>query len=128
MARLLMQAGILIWPILLLCLVIAGSVLRNLFALARRGESPARRRHSIDAVLFWGCLAAVLGFLGQWVAMHKICQAIAARGVVNPTMVAIGISESLTTPIAGMAVLVAAACAWFLLRLGLWSVERRANP
>jgi len=40
-------------------------------------------------------------------------------------MVVYGISESLLTPLAGMVVLVGAALLWSLLRLGLWSVERR---
>lgn len=129
MIRFLMEAGPLIWPILLLIPLIGLLVLWNaLFLLirllTRREDSPARRR-SIDGVLFWGGVAAVLGFLGQWTGIHKMTRVVAERGIVSPQAVAYGISESLLTPVAGMTVLVAAAFLWFFLRLGLWSVEQR---
>ncbi len=93
--------------------------------MARRKDWQARRRQSIDAVLFWGGVAAVLGFLGQWMGINKLTQAVVEQGIVNPQAVVYGISESLLTPVAGMAVLVASAFLWFFLRLGLWPVERR---
>lgn len=126
MTRFLMEAGPLIWPIILLTLVIGLLFLVNVIALLVWPKgSRDRLRRRIDAVLFWGGVAAVLGFLGQWIGIHGMTRAVAARGIVNPSMVAYGISESLLTPIAGMSVLVAAALLWFVLRLGLWSVERR---
>ncbi len=127
MIQFLSEAGPLILPIILLTLVIGLLVFWNaLCLLIRRGGSTDRRRHSIDAILFWGAVAAVLGFLGQWMGIHRMTRVIHERGIVSPQAVAYGISESLLTPVAGMAVLVAAAFLWFFLRLGLWSVERRA--
>ncbi len=124
MIRFLMEAGPLIWPIILLALVIGLLVLWNILCLLARWRGPAaRRRHSVDAVLFWGGVAAVLGFLGQWIGIHKLSRAIADQGIVSPQAVAYGISESLLTPVAGMAVLVAAAFLWFFLRLGLWAED-----
>jgi hypothetical protein len=84
------------------------------------------RQHGIDAILFWGGVAAVLGFPGQWMGIHRMTRVIRERGIVSPEAVAYGISESLLTPITGMAVLTAAALFWFLLHLGLWSLHRRA--
>lgn len=124
MIRFLSEAGPLIWPIILLALVIGGLVLWNVLCLLfRRAASRVRRRQSIDAILFWGVVAAVLGFLGQWMGIHNLSRAVAELGIVSPQAVAYGISESLLTPIAGMAVLVGAAFLWFFLRLGLWSVR-----
>ncbi len=117
--------GIKIPPIILLTLVIAVLLLLTISLLARRKDWQARRRQSIDAVLFWGGVAAVLGFLGQWMGINKLTQAVVEQGIVNPQAVVYGISESLLTPVAGMAVLVASAFLWFFLRLGLWPVERR---
>jgi hypothetical protein len=126
MTRLLMEAGPVIWPIFLLTLVIGLLVAWNaLCLLIGWTRPPARRRQSIDAVLFWGAVAAVLGGLGQWMGIHKMTQAVAMRGIVNPQAVVHGISESLLTPVAGMAVLIAAAVVWSVLRLGLWTAERR---
>ena len=127
MIRFLTEAGPFILPIILLTLVIGLLVLWNvIFLLVRPNSSTSRRRQSIDSLLFWGGVAAVLGFLGQWMGIHNLTKVIAEQGVVSPPMVAYGISESLLTPVAGMVVLVAAALLWFFLRLGLWSVERRA--
>jgi len=121
-----MEAGPFIWPIILLTLVIGFLFLWNVvFLVVRPNNSTAGRRKSIDAVLFWGGVAAVLGLLGQWMGIHKMTAVIAERGIVSPQMVVYGISESLLTPLAGMVVLVGAALLWSLLRLGLWSVEQR---
>jgi hypothetical protein len=127
MQRFFMEAGPLIIPIVLLAGVIAMLTLWNLIAvLSGAGENSQRRRRSIDSILFWGAFAAILGFLGQWIGIHRLSQVVAERGIVNPQMVAYGLSESLLTPIAGMMVLVIAGFIWFALRLGLWRQEERA--
>jgi small neutral amino acid transporter SnatA (MarC family) len=125
MIRFLSEAGPFIFPIILLILVIGVLTLWNaLILLLRRQDSVERRRQSINAILFWGSVAAVLGFLGQWMGIHKLTRVIYEQGTVSPPKVAYGISESLLTPISGMVVLVAAALLWFFLRLGLWMRER----
>ena len=125
MTRLLMESGPLIWPVILLVFVIFGLVIKNAVALIGKRGEPTSRRHSIDAVLFWGSVAAVIGFLGQWLGVMKLITVIFERGVVSPNMVVYGLSESLLTPVAGMFVLVISAFLWFFLRVSLWSVERR---
>lgn len=124
MARFLMEAGPLIWPVILLVFVVFGLVIKNAVALIGNRGEPASRRHSIDAVLFWGCVAAVIGFLGQWLGVMKIITMLVEHGVVSPSMVVLGLSESLLTPVAGMFVLVGSAFLWFFLRVGLWRAER----
>ena len=120
MLRFFMEAGPFIFPVLLLGAVVVMLALWNTIALvARREETDSRRRQSIDSILFWGGVAAVLGFLGQWVGIGRMTRAIAQAGVVSPPKVAMGISESLLTTITGMVVLVLAAFLWFFLRVGL---------
>ena len=128
MIRFLMEAGPFIWPIILLTGLIGFLVVWNIVFLLLRptGPIPARRK-SIDAVIFWGGVAAVLGMLGQWMGIHKMTKVIYEAGVVSPPAVCFGISESLWTPLAGMAVLLCAAVLWSLLRLRLWSIEQRAS-
>ena len=126
MTRFLMEAGPFIWPIILLALMIGVLFLWNaVFLLIRSNVSSSGRRKSINSVLFWGGVAAVLGLLGQWLGIHRMAGIVAERGIVNPQAVAIGISESLLTPLAGMCVLVGSAVLWSLLRFGLWSIERK---
>lgn len=124
MARFLMEAGPMIWPVILLALVIVGLVIRNAVALLGKRVEPASRRTGIDAILFWGSVAALIGLLGQWLGVMKLITAIVERGIVSPKVVVFGLSESLLTPVAGMFVLVVSAFLWFFLRVGLWRAER----
>jgi len=128
MIRFLMEAGPFIWPIILLTGLIGFLVIWNVvFLLIRPTSSIPARRKSIDAVLFWGGVAAVLGMLGQWMGIHKMTKVIYEHGTISPPAVCFGISESLWTPLAGMVVLVGAAVLWSVLRLRLWSIEQRAS-
>ena len=127
MLQVLREAGPVVVPVILLALVVVFLALWNALTLMLRGaEKPARRRASIDAILFWGSVAAVLGFLGQWIGILKMTKVIAREGVVSPPMVVLGLSESLLTTVTGMIVLSLAAFLWFILRVGLWRRERRA--
>lgn len=126
MLRFLMEAGPLIFPLLMLGLVILLLAGWNAIALfVSKGTSTDRRRQGIDSILFWGGIAAVLGFLGQWIGIGRMTRVVAERGIVSPQAVVYGISESLLTPISGMIVLVMAAFLWFFLRIGLWAREGR---
>lgn len=127
MQRFVMEAGPLIFPVVLLGVVILIlAVWNGLVLLFNRETISSSRRHSIDSILFWGGIAAVLGFLGQWIGIGRLARFVAEQGIVNPQMVAYGLSESLLTPIAGMVVLVIAAFLWFFLRVGLWSQAERS--
>lgn len=120
MLRFFMEAGPFIFPVLLLGLVVLVLALWNAIGLiTKRNIEGNRRRQGIDSILFWGGVAAVLGFLGQWVGIGKMTRYIAQEGLVSPPAVAYGISESLLTTISGMVVLLVAAFLWFFLRLGL---------
>ena len=115
-----------IFPLVLLGLVIELLALWNAIALLISKDIAAdRRRQSIDSILFWGGIAAVLGFLGQWIGIGSMVRVVAERGIVSPQAVVYGISESLLTPISGMVILVVAAFLWFFLRIGLWAREGR---
>lgn len=126
MLRFFQEAGPVIFPVLLLAGVVLLLTLWNGLALLLRQNAASSRRTSIDAILFWGSVAAVLGFLGQWIGILKITKFVAREGVVSPPMVVLGLSESLLTTVTGMIVFTVAGFLWFFLRVGLWSAERRA--
>jgi hypothetical protein len=78
-----------------------------------------RARSSINGILFWGVVTAVLGFTGQWVGLYKVVEVVfevAPRLGISPRAVGIGFAESLRTSIFGVAVLIVAGVSWFLLR------------
>ena len=127
MYRFFLEAGPVIIPLMVLAAVVNVLVLWNTLALiVQKGAAATRRRHSIDAILFWGSLAAALGFLGQWIGIGKMARVVAERGIVSPQLVVMGLSESLLTPVSGMVVFVISAFLWFFLRIGLWTFERRS--
>ena len=102
----------------LLALIILVLTVVNLVRLVQRqGDRAARLGTSIDAILFWGCLTAIFGFLGQWVGLNKAAHMLRLHGTVNPQHVILGIGESLGTTVFGMFTLVVAAFLWFGLRL-----------
>lgn len=118
MLRFIQQSGPFILLQFLLALVILILTLVNAVRLAL----PAARRspnlpRSIDAILFWGCLTAIFGFLGQWVGLNKAANAVAQAGAVSPPLVILGIGESLGTSVFGMFTLTVAAFLWFALRV-----------
>jgi hypothetical protein len=128
MLQFLREAGPVVFPLMLLAAVVLFLTLWNaLVLMLREGAVAARRRHSIDSILFWGSVAAVLGFLGQWIGITKMVVFVAEQGVVSPPMVVLGLSEALLTTVTGMMVFTVSAFLWFSLRVGLWHVERRTR-
>lgn len=116
-ARYLMQAGPFIWLQFLLVWVIVLHVLVDALLLVLwRGQRAARLRTPIDAVLFWGCLTAIFGLLGQWSGIHRVSKVVIDHGTVNPPLVILGLGESLHTTVFGMFTLVIAGFVWFALR------------
>jgi hypothetical protein len=112
------QSGPFILLQFLLALIILVLTVVNLVRLAlRRGERAARLRASIDAILFWGCLTAICGFLGQWVGLNRAANAMMTQGLANPKFMVLGIGESLGTTVFGLFTLVVAAFIWFALRV-----------
>jgi hypothetical protein len=125
MMQFIREAGPLILPVILLLAVIAILAIINAVSLIRGKGAAASRRGSIDAILFWGSVAALLGFLGQWLGVMKLITVMVEHGLGNPNMVVLGVSESLQTPLGGMFVFVISAFLWFFLRVVLWAKERR---
>ena len=112
------QSGPFILLQFLLALVILVLALVNGIRLVLPGTRRAPGlRQGIDAVLFWGCLTAVFGFLGQWVGLNRAANAVARADAVNPQFVILGLGESLGTTVFGMFTLVVAAFLWFALRV-----------
>ncbi len=118
MLRFIEQSG----PFILLQFVLALLILTltaiNVFRLALGGgRRAAAARTSIDAILFWGCLTAVFGFLGQWSGLYRASKAVMAQGAINPPAFVLGVGESLGTSVFGLFALLVAAFLWFGLRV-----------
>lgn len=107
-------------PFMYLLLAIAAIILALTAWVAvrvRGGEGPdAVLETGIDATLFWGVWALLLGFTGTAVGMYLAAGAISRAGEVNPAVIWGGIHVALTTTLLGLVIFLAAALIWFGLR------------
>ena len=70
----------------------------------------------VDAVLFWGGFAAVVGVLGTLIGIMIAAQAVEMAGEVHATLVWGGIKVALLTTVFGTLILTVASLLWFGLR------------
>lgn len=82
----------------------------------RADELPADVDRSLQAILFWGAMAVLLGLLGTVVGVVVMTQAIALAGSVEPPLVWGGVGVSLVTLVFGLLIFLLAAFSWFGLR------------
>lgn len=80
---------------------------------------------SVNAILFWGVFAAVLGFLGQTVGIYIALTAIREATEIAPWIVVEGFMISFTPTLIGLAILTVAALVWFSLKTWGRRVARR---
>jgi hypothetical protein len=118
MLRFIQQSGPFILLQAALALVVLTLALVNTVRLAIRDpERVVGLTRSIDAILFWGSLTAIFGFLGQWNGLYKAANALMDYGLANPKLIVLGFGESLGTSVFGLFALVVAAFLWFGLRV-----------
>jgi biopolymer transport protein ExbB/TolQ len=104
---------------LLAVVVLVLAVKKSIDLFGRTGLERERLARGIDAILFWGCISAVLGFMGQFSGHYKSLTIIRNAEIVNPRLVAEGIRVSLITTVLGLVILAISAIAWFVLRCRL---------
>ena len=127
MLRLFVLGGPFMWILLLITGAVVSLSVRDAIALStpagfRRVES----RNGSGAILFWGCIAAVLGILASLIALYLSLSAIRAASAVNPNLEAEGLAVALITTIFGFVILAYAATAWFVLRFWMRKIASRA--
>jgi biopolymer transport protein ExbB/TolQ len=106
-------------------MVVAGlSVKKSIDLFARSGLERDRLSGGLNAILFWGCFSAVLGFLGQFAGIYRSLTIIRNAGLVHPGMAAEGLAVSLITTVLGLSILAFSAIVWFALRCRLRALDR----
>ena len=82
------------------------------------GEKPnAATEAGINTILFWGAIAAALGYLGMYGGLYRSMVAVARSTIgIDPRLVLKGASEAISSVIAGLTILIVSAIAWFILR------------
>lgn len=128
MPRLLMEMGPFAWPLFLIAAAEIILIVRWSIELAGPSPDAGRAEAGVNAILFWGVVAVILGYLGQYSGMYRSLNVIAEAPVINPSLVALGIAESITTTIFGLLILLISSIAWFTLRARCRSLARAAEP
>ena len=106
------------WMMVILALVIAVIAVQKIVQLSRGSAVPgAAWDAGINAILFWGAFAAVLGFLGQCLGIYNAMLAIRQASEISPAVIAEGFFVSFTSTMIGVAILVVSALCWFALRV-----------
>ncbi|MGD8277382.1 MAG: serine hydrolase, partial [Gemmatimonadota bacterium] len=80
----------------------------------RKGEA-AGSAGAGSAILFWGFVSAVLGFLGQCAALYRITSVVVTAPALSPELLAEGFGGSFVTTLWGGGLLLVAGIAWLAL-------------
>lgn len=117
MLRIFFEMGPFAWPLMIIAVA---NVVMTVLRASQLGDSSRKPGPAVEAgvnaILFWGVMALLLGYLGQYSGMYRSLNVIAGAPVINPSLVAKGIAESISTTIFGLVILVFSSIAWFLLR------------
>jgi biopolymer transport protein ExbB/TolQ len=125
MLQLFVMGGPFMWILLLITITVVVLSVRDAIALSTgRGLDRVESRNGSGAILFWGCIAAVIGFLASLTGMYISLSVIRQAGLANPNLLAEGVMCALITTIGGLLVLAFSALSWFMLR---WWLRRNLS-
>ena len=116
MMEMMMDGGYMMWPLLAIALVVAGLAIKVGVQLRTQSGADPVIETGIDATLFWGGWALLLGLLGTFVGIYQAAGAISRAGEVSAALVWGGIKVALTTTLFGLTIFIVAALVWFGLR------------
>lgn len=110
------QMGPFGWLMIVITIVNIVLIVRKAIGLAGGARDRATLESGLDAILFWGIIAQVLGVLGQLTGIYNALHAIIRATEISPNVIMTGFRESFTTTLYGLWVCVLSAIAWFALR------------
>jgi len=78
----------------------------------------------INAMLFWGIFAAILGFFAYYIGLYKAMMAISMANDLSPVLIADGFANSIIPILNGLAILLISSIFWILLRRKFLSINK----
>lgn len=111
------QSGLVGLVLLALSVLIVALAIRATALLRSWNADFARTiERNVHAILFWGVIAALLGFMGQCLGVYRSLTVIREAEVISPRMVAEGLRQSFYTSFWGFGLLVFSGVSWLVLR------------
>lgn len=111
------KGGVYMWPLLLFAIIIIVLAVKKAIDLfVKKDINHFQLEKGINAILFWGGMSALIGFLGHYHGVYIAMWAIARANDISPAIVAAGYGVSLITILFGLIVFFFSALIWFLFR------------
>jgi len=114
MFTLMMQGGPFMWIILIIAIVNIILTVKKALDLYVKHTSlnPYELKRGIHAILFWGLLGTLLGYMAHYLGVYQAMLIISRAKEISPMIIAEGYAQSLLTIKFGMIVLFFSAIAW----------------
>ena len=117
MMRIFFEGGPFMWPLLAFAIAIMVLIVKKApAAFGGREADQVDRESGVNAILFWGCMSLLTGFLAHYTGIYNAMLAISRAGDISPAVMARGYAQSLVPILTGLLICVASAVAWFVLR------------
>jgi biopolymer transport protein ExbB/TolQ len=124
MIQFFLSGGMMMWILLAITILIFILSIRKAIQLYGKPEhSKSVLETGINAIVFWGAIAAVFGFFAHYLGLYYAMQAIQAANDISPAIVAYGYSLSLITILSGLTIFIFSFIIWFVLRWRLKQVS-----
>ena len=111
MIEVFLSGGLMMWPLTAVALGVVALAVRTALRL-QRPSAIEEMRAGLDAILFWGGMGLLLGFLATVVGLVVMARAIAAHGPVGAPLLRDGVGVSLVTSMFGLLIFAFASVLW----------------
>ncbi|MFQ5604649.1 MAG: MotA/TolQ/ExbB proton channel family protein [bacterium] len=120
------DGGVFMLPLLILSITVLTLTSKKIIELYGKKELDFTRLEvGLNAIIFWGGLSVVIGFLGSFLGIYIAAGHIPATADdISASIVWGGIRVALTTTIFGLIIFAFASIAWFILRSQLKKLMR----
>jgi len=108
------------WGLLFVSLVVIIVIIHTVVSFVRQGAAKSLAlQYKLNALVFWGFMGVVLGFLGQTSAIHKAMTVIIPAESISPELIDRGFRESFLPSFWGFGIFVSSIIVSLVLRLFL---------
>jgi len=101
------------WPLLLIAIIILILIGIKVYDFLIRKEA---KKQNLNAILFWGCVAAIVGIVGQFSAIWNLLDQIMDASDLSAPMIWMGFLSSFTSTQFGLIILLFSALCWWALK------------
>lgn len=119
------KGGPFMWLILVIAIAIVVLTVKKVIDFfVKKNLNKLELESGLNAIIFWGAISALIGFLGHFMGVFYAMEAISEANDISPAIVAMGYGVSLITILSGLTVFLISSIIWFVFR---WQLKVRAG-